>query len=65
MRAVRKGGRISVVGVYVGYCNHFGIGPFMEKGLTMRAGQTPVQVSTVVLIDSVCTPLPHGATSGR
>jgi len=36
---------LAVVGVYVGYANHFNIGAFMEKGLSMRAGQTPVQVS--------------------
>jgi hypothetical protein len=24
-------------------CSHFNIGAFMEKGLTMAAGQTPVQ----------------------
>lgn len=29
--------------VYVGFTNHFNIGSFMEKGLTMRGGQTPVQ----------------------
>jgi threonine dehydrogenase-like Zn-dependent dehydrogenase len=40
---VRKGGRVSVVGVYLGYVNHFNFGCFMEKGLTMKAGQTPVQ----------------------
>jgi len=28
-----------VVGVYAGYCNHYNIGAFMEKGLTMAAGQ--------------------------
>ncbi|PRW58268.1 glutathione-dependent formaldehyde dehydrogenase [Chlorella sorokiniana] len=39
----RKGGRIAVAGAYAGYCNHFNIGAFMEKCLTMRAGQTPVQ----------------------
>lgn len=39
----RKGGRIGVVGVYAGFCNHFNIGAFMEKGLSMAAGQTPVQ----------------------
>jgi threonine dehydrogenase-like Zn-dependent dehydrogenase len=27
------------VGVYAGYTNHFNIGAFMEKGLTMAAGQ--------------------------
>ena len=30
-------------GVYVGMCNQFMVGAFMEKGLTMRGGQTPVQ----------------------
>ena len=34
-----QGGRIGVVGVYAGFTNHFNIGAFMEKGLTMRAGQ--------------------------
>lgn len=28
-----------MVGVYAGFTNHFNIGAFMEKGLTMRAGQ--------------------------
>lgn len=41
--AVRKGGRISIVGVYSGFVNHLNIGAFMEKQLTMRGGQTPVQ----------------------
>jgi threonine dehydrogenase-like Zn-dependent dehydrogenase len=41
--ATRKGGHIGIVGVYAGYCNHFNIGAFMEKGLHMAAGQTPCQ----------------------
>ena len=41
--AVRKGGRIGVIGVYVGYANHVNLGAIMEKGLSMAAGQTPVQ----------------------
>ncbi|XP_024400198.1 uncharacterized protein [Physcomitrium patens] len=41
--AVRKGGRIGVVGAYAGYANHFNLGAFMEKGLSMAGGQTPVQ----------------------
>ncbi|KAK9817038.1 hypothetical protein WJX72_008732 [[Myrmecia] bisecta] len=41
--AVRKGGRIGVVGVYAGKCNGFNIGAFMEKGMSMAAGQTPCQ----------------------
>lgn len=36
--ACRKGGRLAVVGVYLGYANHFNIGAFMEKGLSMGAG---------------------------
>lgn len=40
---VRKAGRISIVGVYIGYTNHFNIGGFMEMSLTMRGGQTHVQ----------------------
>lgn len=27
----------------IGFTNHLNIGAFMEKGLSMRAGQTPVQ----------------------
>lgn len=34
---------MSIVGVYAAACNHFMIGPLMEKGLTLRAGQTPCQ----------------------
>jgi threonine dehydrogenase-like Zn-dependent dehydrogenase len=40
---VRKGGRIGVVGVYAAKTNNYNIGAFMEKAMTMRAGQTPVQ----------------------
>lgn len=40
----RKGGRVGVVGAYVGYMNHFNFGALMEKGLALKAGQTPVQV---------------------
>jgi threonine dehydrogenase-like Zn-dependent dehydrogenase len=53
IRCCRKGGRIGVVGVYAGYCNHFNIGAFMEKGLSMSAGQTPVQKYWHHLLDLV------------
>lgn len=43
INATRKGGRISIVGVYSGFVNHFNIGALMEKSLTMRGGQCPVQ----------------------
>lgn len=50
---VRKGGRISVIGAYAGYCNHYNIGAFMEKGLTMKAGQCPVQRYWHKLLDMI------------
>jgi len=40
---VRKYGTVSIIGDYVGYVNHFPIGAVMEKGLTLRSGQAPVQ----------------------
>jgi len=41
--AVRKGGRVSVPGVYGGFMDKFPVGAFMEKGLTLKTGQTHVQ----------------------
>lgn len=41
--SVRKGGRISVPGVYGGLTDKFPIGAVMEKGVTLRTGQTHVQ----------------------
>lgn len=35
------------------YCNHFNIGAFMEKCLTMRAGQTPVQKYWCKLLEMI------------
>ncbi|CAM6115725.1 unnamed protein product [Calypogeia fissa] len=40
---VRKGGRISIIGAYGGVINGFMFRAFMEKHMTMRGGQTPVQ----------------------
>jgi threonine dehydrogenase-like Zn-dependent dehydrogenase len=53
VRSVRKGGMISIVGVYAGFMNHFNIGAFMEKGCTMRGGQTPVQRYWHTLLEKV------------
>ena len=39
----RKGGTISVPGVYIGYLDKVPLGAFMNKGLTMKTGQTHVQ----------------------
>jgi len=38
--ACRKGGTVSVPGVYGGFADKIPIGAFMEKGLTIRTGQT-------------------------
>jgi len=40
---VRKGGRISIPGVYGGVADKFPIGALMEKGLQIKSGQTHVQ----------------------
>ena len=39
----RKGGTVSVPGVYVGLLDKFPFGALMNKGLTIRTGQTHVQ----------------------
>ncbi len=39
----RKGGTVSVPGVYAGFIDKFPMGALMNKGLTMRSGQTHVQ----------------------
>ncbi|MFN3522526.1 MAG: zinc-dependent alcohol dehydrogenase [Phenylobacterium sp.] len=41
--ACRKGGRVSIPGVYGGITDKFPIGALMEKGLQVRTGQTHVQ----------------------
>jgi threonine dehydrogenase-like Zn-dependent dehydrogenase len=41
--ACRKGGRISMPGVYGGFLDKFPLGALMEKGLQLRTGQTHVQ----------------------
>jgi threonine dehydrogenase-like Zn-dependent dehydrogenase len=41
--AVRKGGRVSIPGVYGGMTDKFPLGAVMEKGLQIRTGQTHVQ----------------------
>lgn len=41
--AVRKGGRVSVPGVYGGLADKFPTGALMEKGIQLRTGQTHVQ----------------------
>jgi threonine dehydrogenase-like Zn-dependent dehydrogenase len=40
IQTVRKGGTVSVPGVYGGFIDKYPMGAFMNKGLTMHAGQT-------------------------
>lgn len=43
IHACRKGGRVSVPGVHGGFADTFPTGAVMQKGLTLRSGQTHVQ----------------------
>jgi threonine dehydrogenase-like Zn-dependent dehydrogenase len=42
IQACRKGGTVSVPGVYTGFADKIPLGALMEKGLTLRTGQTHV-----------------------
>lgn len=49
----RKGGTLSVPGVYVGLLDKFPFGAAMNKGLTIKTGQTHVQRYTRPLLDKI------------
>jgi threonine dehydrogenase-like Zn-dependent dehydrogenase len=51
--ACRKGGHVSVPGVYGGISDKFPVGAFMEKGLTLKTGQTHTQKYMAKLLDMV------------
>ena len=51
--AVRKGGRVSIPGVYGGLSDKFPTGALMEKALTVRTGQTHVQKYTRKLLTMI------------
>ncbi len=51
--AVRKGGRISMPGVYGGFTDKFPLGALMEKGLQLKTGQTHVQRYTKALLEKI------------
>lgn len=48
--ACRKGGRVSIPGVYGGFADKFPLGQLMEKGLTVKTGQTHMQKYTGKLL---------------
>jgi threonine dehydrogenase-like Zn-dependent dehydrogenase len=49
----RKGGTVSSPGVYVGMIDKFPFGAAMNKGLTIKAGQTHVQRYTQPLLEKI------------
>lgn len=51
--ACRKGGRVSVPGVYGGVADKFPVGALMEKGLQLKTGQTHVQRYMPMLLDMI------------
>ena len=51
--ACRKGGRVSIPGVYGGVTDKFPIGALMEKGLSVKCGQTHVQKYMPQLLDMI------------
>jgi threonine dehydrogenase-like Zn-dependent dehydrogenase len=53
--ACRKGGRVSMPGVYGGLVDKFPLGALMEKGLQLRTGQTHVQRYTKDLLRRIET----------
>jgi threonine dehydrogenase-like Zn-dependent dehydrogenase len=53
IKACRKGGTISVVGVYGGFIDKFPMGAAMNKGLTFRMGQMHAQKYIPVLLDHI------------
>jgi len=51
--AVRRGGTVSVPGVYAGFIHGFLFGDAFEKGITIRAGQTHVQRHMPLLLERI------------
>ena len=49
----RKGGTVSVPGVYVGFPDKIPFGAAMNKGLTIKMGQTHVQRYTKPLLEKI------------
>lgn len=51
--AVGKGGTVSVPGVYAGFVDKFPMGVVVNKGLTIRSGQTHVHTYIPLLMDKI------------
>ena len=53
IQACRKGGTVSVPGVYSGFAGSIPMGAFMNKGLTMKTGQTHMMNYMKPLLDRI------------
>ena len=53
MSAVRRGGIVSVLGVYPMNYDNFPVGKFFDKGITIRGGQAPAQKFVKKLMEYV------------
>jgi len=51
--ACRKGGTISMPGVYAGFADKIPLGALMNKGLTLRTGQTHMQKYMPMLLEKI------------
>jgi threonine dehydrogenase-like Zn-dependent dehydrogenase len=51
--AVRRGGTISVPGIYAGFIHGFLFGDIFEKGLSIKTGQTHVQTLLPTLLEKI------------
>jgi threonine dehydrogenase-like Zn-dependent dehydrogenase len=49
----RKGGTLSVPGVYIGFADKLPMGALMNKGLTIKSGQTHMKRYTQPLLDKI------------
>ena len=53
MRAVRNGGRLSIIGDYMGFVDRIPFGSVMNRAITIRTGQVPVQKFMYQLLDLI------------
>jgi threonine dehydrogenase-like Zn-dependent dehydrogenase len=49
----RKGGTVSIPGAYVGFMDKLPLGALMNKGLTLKTGQTHVQHYNKMLLEKI------------
>jgi len=55
IKIVRKNGRITLIGDYAGFTNHFNLGGLMEKHLTMNGGQLWPHKDYKMIFDAIAS----------